>query len=292
MGKHIPVLLDEVVKYLDPQKGKKFIDATYGRGGHSRVLLEQKSFVLGIDRDVEGYNACRQDKNRFQDRLYCVHGDFADIFNIAKQSNFIGVDGVLFDLGLSSPQIEDPKRGFSFLLEGPLDMRFNQKQLLRAEDLVNTLSENELATIIYRYGEERYSRRIAKAIIEARQKIRIKTTFELVEIIKKAVPKKYLHGKIHFATRTFQALRIAVNDELNQLRRGLAEALKVVKKGGKIAVISFHSLEDRIVKRFFLEQKKKNLLEILTKKPIVPAKAEIVKNPRSRSAKLRVAVKS
>jgi len=171
-------------------------------------------------------------------------------------------------------------------------MRFNQKQLLRAEDLVNTLSENELATIIYRYGEERYSRQIAKAIIEARQKIRIKTTFELVEIIKKAVPKKYLHGKIHFATRTFQALRIAVNDELNQLRRGLAEALKVVKKGGKIAVISFHSLEDRIVKRFFLEQKKKNLLEILTKKPIVPAKAEIAKNPRSRSAKLRVAVKS
>jgi len=288
---HIPVLLNEVLEYLKPLRGKKFIDATYGRGGHSKALLEKGSIVLAIDKDLEGYNECQRSENRFKDRLYCAHGGFADIFNFLRKQNTSAVDGIIFDLGLSSPQIEDPARGFSFLSDGPLDMRMNQSQTLTAADLVNNLSDEELATIIYQYGDERFSRRIAKRIVEERTKEKITRTLQLVEIIRKAVPAKFTHQRIHFATRTFQALRIAVNDELNQLRKGLSGSIRFLKKGGKIAVISFHSKEDRIVKYFFRDQAQKGILKIITKKPIVSSDQEISQNPRSRSAKLRIAEK-
>ncbi len=288
---HVPVLLKEVLKYLNPKPGQNFIDCTFGFGGHGLALLEKikpTGKILGIELDEEVLNKLKQDKERF---LVC-HGNFTDLEKIVKENNFYYINGILFDLGISSWQIEKSKRGFSFQRDEPLDMRLDVRNNdLSAEEIINLWKENELKKIFQEYGEERFSGRIARVICLIRQNKRIKTTNQLVEIIRQAIPGKYQYKRIHFATRVFQALRIAVNDELNNLDQALAQALKILEINGRLAVISFHSLEDRIVKNFFREQAKENNLKILTKKPISPTDQEISENPRSRSAKLRVAIK-
>jgi len=268
---HIPVLKKEVIEYLNPKPNENFIDATLGFGGHTRAILEKikpNGKVLGIEVDPE--------KKVEMERLELVHDSYSNLERIVKEK----YDGILFDLGFSSYEIEKSGKGFSFQKNEFLDMRYSGEGLT-AYEIVNSFSEKEIEKILREYGEERKSRKIAKAILRERKKGKIKTTFQLAEIIKKEVK----GGRIHPATRTFQALRIKVNDELNNLKKGLEQSLKVLKKGGKIVVISYHSLEDRIVKRFF----KENNLNILTKKPIRPSLTEIRENPKSRSAKLRAA---
>lgn len=287
---HIPVLQKEVIDYLDPKPNENFIDATIGEGGHTAAILEKNKpngKVLGIEIDPEIL-----EKFKFQDRLILVNDSYINLKNIVKKYNFGPIKGILFDLGMSSWHLEESGRGFSFQKNEPLDMRYsinskfkNQNEKLRAEEILNQWSENALEKILREYGEEIFSRRIAKEIVETRKKNSIKSTFQLVEIIKKATPSWYQKKRIHFATKTFQALRIAVNDELETIKKGLSEALDVLEKEGRLVVISFHSLEDRIVKNFFQERK----IEILTKKPVRPSLEEIKTNKRSRSAKLRAA---
>ncbi len=281
---HIPVLQKETLEYLDPRPNENFIDATAGMGGHSRLILEKtkpEGKVLGIDADVK---SCEKLKNI--DRLIPVNGNFKNLKKIIEERDFKNISGVLFDIGFSSWQIEKSGRGFSFQTDEPLDMRLGESALT-AEEIVNNWSEKELEKILKEYGEERFAKKIAKKIIWARQKRPIKTTFQLVKIIQGGMPIRR-YNKIHFATKTFQALRIAVNDELNNLKEALPQALEIINPGGRIAVISFHSLEDRIVKNFFKEKKE---LKILTKKPVTASEEEIKANPRSRSAKLRAAIK-
>ncbi len=294
---HIPVLLKEVLKYFNPQSGENFIDCTVGLAGHTLPLLEKNKpdgKVLGIEIDEKVLEILK--KKITTERLILVQGNFTDLKKIAKENSFCPINGILFDLGMSSWQIEGKGRGFSFQKNEPLDMRFGNRipqspKSLTAEEIINQWPEEELIKIFREYGEERYARRIAYRICQTRQIQPIKTTYQLVEIIQQAVPNKYQYRRIHFATRTFQALRIAVNDELNNLKKALPQALEILKKNGQLAVISFHSLEDRIVKIFFRETAKEGNLKILTKKPIRPEQEEINLNPRSRSAKLRVALK-
>ena len=297
---HVPVLQKEVIKYLDPKPNENFIDCTIGNGGHTLAILEKnepKGKILGIDADSELIENLKllcvnsgQIEN-FKKRVVLTSDNFANLKEIVKRTKFDSVGGILFDLGMSSWHLEESGRGFSFLKNEPLDMRYNFNNPLTAEKIINYWSESEIEKILREYSEERFSERIAKEIIEARKIRPIKNTFQLVEIIKEIVPAWYQHKKIHFATRTFQALRIAVNDELNNLEKTLPQALEVLKPQGRLAVISFHSLEDRIVKNFFKEKAKENILQILTKKPIRPTEEEIKINRRSRSSKLRVAEK-
>jgi len=290
---HIPVLLKEISEYLNPQPGENFIDCTVGFGGHALSLLEKNKpngKVLGIEIDEKVLEILK--KKIISKRLILVQGSFTDLKKIAKENSFDSINGILFDLGMSSWQIEEKGRGFSFRKNEPLDMRFESKASdLTAEEIINQWPEEELIKIFQEYGEERYAWRIARRICQARQTQSIKTTNQLVEIIQKAVPNRYQYRRIHFATRTFQALRIAVNDELNNLKKALPQALEILEKNGKLVIISFHSLEDRIVKIFFRETAKEENLKILTKKPIRPDQVEINLNPRSRSARLRVALK-
>lgn len=292
---HIPVLQKEVLEYLDPKPNENFIDCTIGEGGHTLAILEKngpKGKVLGIEWDPELYKKLsRSDLDRLKARLILVNDNFANLEEIAKSQKFRSVSGILFDIGMSSWHLEESGRGFSFLKEEPLDMRYNPQNPLSAEKIVNYWSALEIEKILEIHGEERFSKQIAKYIISFREVKPIKTTFQLVEIIKKATPDWYHRRKIHPATKTFQALRIAVNDELNNLEKALPQALNILKPGGRIAVISFHSLEDRIIKNFLKEKAKENILKILTKKPIKPSLEEIKINPRSRSAKLRAAKK-
>lgn len=270
---HFPVLQKEVIEYLDPNPNENFIDCTLNGAGHSRAILEKikpNGKVLGIEWDKE---ICKKIK---LDNLIVVNDSYANLKNIAK--DFSPVDGVLFDLGMSSWHLENSGRGFSFLKDEPLDMRYSLDNDLTAEKIVNNYSLKEIETILREYGEERFAKNIAKLIVENRP---IKTTFQLKDIIR--IPK----GKIHPATRTFQALRIAVNNELGNLEKALPQAEELLVSGGRLVMISFHSLEDRIVKNFF----KKSNLNILTKKPIKCSKQELKINPRSRSAKLRAAEK-
>lgn len=283
---HISVLLNEVIRYLDPKPGENFIDCTIGEAGHSLAILEQTKpdgKVLGIDTDLDSLNRIKP-----QDRLILVHGNFKDLKKIVQEKNFQPVNGILFDLGLSSWQIEESGKGFSFKRDEPF--------LAKTETILNQWSEQELFRIFKEYGEERYSRRIAKRIINERRIKPIKTTFQLSEVIKKAAPysktkpacRRGRRGRVdRMAARIFQALRIVVNDELENLKQGLEQALEILKPGDRLVVISFHSLEDRIVKNFF----RNNNLEILTKKPVRPTEIEIKNNPRSRSAKLRAIIK-
>ena len=247
--------------------------------------------VIGLDKDFQAIDFCRRRLNRFGDRIVLRQGTYWDLKSHLTEIGIATVDGVLFDFGVSSPQLDDPSRGFSFQLDGPLDMRMDQTIGKTAADLVNLSSEHELANIIFQYGEERYARRIARAIVQERQCRPIETTAALVLAIARSVPASYRHGRIHCATRTFQALRIAVNHELDFLEPSLRDATEVLASGGRICAISFHSLEDRIVKHTFrsLSQGPEATLSILTKKPAFPSKAECEANPRSRSAKLRVA---
>ena len=293
---HKSVLYKQVLEGLNVKPGETYIDATVGGGGHTKGILELGGRVLGIDVDPD---AIRHVANResltvrekndklyaISDKLTLVQGNFADLRKIAERYGFWETPGVLFDLGVSSHQLEESERGFSFRQDAPLDMRADPSLAVVAADLVNGLNEGELDELFCKYGEEPASRRLARAICQARVKKKITTTGELAGIIEKALGRR---GKIHPATRVFQALRIAVNDELNNLKKGLAEATELLKRNGRLVVISFHSLEDRIVKNFFKERLD---LQVLTKKPIVATREEIFENPRARSAKMRIAEK-
>ena len=289
---HIPVLLNEVIKLIDPKENENYIDATLGEGGHTLALLQKTSpagKVLGIDLDPETLEIAHRKLQAFGDRLVLVNDNFKNLEEVIENQKFKEISGIVFDFGMSSRDIDESGRGFSFLKDEPLLMNFGSDAMLTAENIINGWPEGELEKIISVYGEEKFARQIARGIIARRLVKPIKTTFDLVEVIEKATPNFYHHGKIHPATRTFQALRIAVNDELNSIQKGLEASLKVLSSGAKIAAISFHSLEDRIVKNFFRDNKK--TLKILTKKPVVPAQVEILNNSRARSAKLRVAQK-
>ncbi len=293
---HIPVLKKEVLKSLDPKPNENFIDATFGSGGHTLLILEKngpKGKVLGIEWDPELLKITKSKiKNKeFKKRLILAQGNFADLKEIARKNNFKDVSGVLIDLGFSSWHIEKSNRGFTFQKNEELDMRFDPGSGITAKQILNQWQEKKIENILKKYGEERFAKRIARNICQKRKTKPINTTFELVKIIKESVPLWYQRQRINPATRTFQALRIAVNDELNNLKKCLPQALEVLKPNGRLAVISFHSLEDRIVKNFFKEKSKQKLVKILFKKPIVPSREEIKKNPRSRSAKLRAVQK-
>ncbi len=299
---HIPVLLDAVLAALRPRPAACLIDGTIGAGGHSAAWLEATApagRVLGFDRDAVAVEAARARLAPFGERAIVVHASYAQMGEIAPPLGFAAVDAILLDLGFSSLQVEDAARGFSFRQDGPLDMRYDLRQPLTAADLVNGLSEGELAALIARYGEDRHARRIARAIVRARP---LASTAALAEVIAQAVPPSI--EKIHPATRTFQALRIAVNDELGELERALPQAVALLRSGGRLAVISFHSLEDRIVKRFMRRESQDCLcpprqpictcghratLRLITRRPIMADDEEVARNPRARSARLRIA---
>jgi len=289
---HITVLQKEVIEYLRPKPNENFIDTTFGEGGHSLAILERnkpEGKVLGIELDPILYQKLEERK---VERLVLVNDSYTNLKEIVEKYNFKPVQGILFDLGMSSWHLEKSGRGFSFQKDEALDMRYGpQQNPLTAQEILNRWPEKEIERILGEYGEERFARRIAREIIGARKKNPIRRTGQLVEIIKRAIPKKYQRQKIHPATRTFQALRIAVNDELANLEKALPQALEVLGKEGRIVIISYHSLEDRIVKNFFKENAKKGLWQILTKKPIIPTAEELQKNPRARSAKLRAIIK-
>lgn len=283
---HLPVLLRDIINLLVLKPGSRIIDCTFGDGGHSRAILAAApdAKLLGIDTDAE--NIIRAKKQKEFEKIILVNDNFRNLKEIALKNNFTEVNAVIMDLGWSSTQFEGSGRGFSFLRDEPLDMRLGAGELTAAE-IVNSRSEAEIGRILREYGEERAWKKIAKAIVAKRRDTSIKTTGQLVEII--SALRLGRPGKIHPATKTFQALRIVVNDELNALKQALPQAVEILKSGGRLAVISFHSLEDRLVKHFFQSQIKSLL--IITKKPIVPSRAEILANPRCRSAKLRIAEK-
>ncbi|KPJ57078.1 hypothetical protein AMJ49_02820 [Parcubacteria bacterium DG_74_2] len=288
---HIPVLKNEVLEYLNPKPDKNFIDCTIGGGGHTKAILEKngpKGRVLGIELDAQLYEKILKLNI---DRLILVHDSYTNLREITERKNFRSISGILFDLGLSNWHLKEGNRGFSFLKNESLDMRYNSRSNLTVEKIVNDFSEQEIEKILKVYGEERFAKRISKKIVEERKKRKIQTTFQLVGVIKKAVPDWYQHKKIHFATKTFQALRIVVNKELENLKIALPQTLKILERNGRLIVISFHSLEDRIVKNFLKENSKKGLIKILTKKPVRPSLEEVKKNPKARSAKLRSAIK-
>jgi 16S rRNA (cytosine1402-N4)-methyltransferase len=293
--RHVPVLLAEVVAGLTPRGGGRYVDGTVGGGGHAAAILERSApdgRLLGIDADPAALAAAGTQLAQFGERAELAHGNFREIGRLARERGFAPADGILLDLGVSSHQLDTPERGFSFAADAPLDMRLDPTGDETAADLVNELPEGELADLIYRYGEERGSRRVARFIAEARRKRPIATTGELAELVARALGGR--HGKIHPATRTFQALRIAVNRELESLEAALPQAAELLAPGGRLAVISFHSLEDRIVKLFFRAESGyggagQGRLAIITKKPIEATEQESRANPRARSAKLRIA---
>jgi len=327
---HIPVLQKEILEYLNPKPNENFIDCTINGGGHTAAILGRnrpEGKLLGIEIDSEiceklkeqmaefpispglARGEPRAGNTQFPNRLILVNDSYINLKEIVKKYNFEPVHGILFDLGMSSWHLEKSGRGFTFLKEEPLDMRYDIKfpisnfsrlgrdpvaagqfpNGLTAEKIINEYSQEEIEKILREYGEERFAKKIAKEIIKSRKIKPIKTTFQLNEVIKRAVPLKYQHKRIHPSTRTFQALRITVNDELNNLKKVLPQTLEVLSAGGRIVVISFHSLEERIVKNFFKERSPS--LKILTPKPITPSKQELKINPRSRSAKLRAGIK-
>jgi 16S rRNA (cytosine1402-N4)-methyltransferase len=289
---HIPVLLKEVIEILNPQKNENFIDCNLGEAGHILEILKRtkpEGKILGIELDEETIKKAKEKLIGFEDRIVIENDNFRNLKEIVQKNDFKNVSGILFDLGMSSGSLEESGRGFSFLRNEPLMMNYGNDVLILAKDILNKWSEKDLEKIFKEYGEERFSYRIAKEIVRSRKEKNIETTFDLVEIVKRVVPKKFQFMKIHPATKIFQALRIEVNDELENLKEGLESSLEILNSGGKIVVISFHSLEDRIVKNFFRDNKER--LEILTKKPITPSEEEIERNIRSRSAKLRAVIK-
>jgi 16S rRNA (cytosine1402-N4)-methyltransferase len=297
---HQPVLLKETIEYLAVRKEGKYIDATVGGGGHSALICQLGGKVLGLDCDPEALDSARKYLSTacpaptlgrgLNTSWRLVSGNFKDLKQIALANDFAQVDGIFFDLGVSSYQLGKPKRGFSFNSQEPLDMRMDPSLTLTAQDLINGLGKRELEKLFWELGGEIQSRRLARFIVEARKKRPIKTCQELSEIIVKAIGNR--RGKIHPATKVFQALRIAVNDELNNLRQALPQAVELLGHEGRLVVISFHSGEDRIVKQFFKKMEGLKKLKILTKKPITPSEEEKKNNPRSRSAKLRAAEKN
>ena len=292
-ARHVPVMSAEVLEALQPRAGRRYIDGTLGGGGHARALLAASSpdgRLLALDRDADAIARASASLSDFGPRVTLVQESFAALDQVAAQHGFLDCDGVVLDLGISSDQLADAERGFSFQTDGPLDMRLDRSSRPTAAELLNQASEAELADIFYHYGEERRSRRLARAVVDRRHERPFATTVDLVETVERALGGR--RGRLHPATRVFQALRIAVNDELNALKSGLAAAAGVLAIGGRLAVISFHSLEDRIVKQFIVRHahgEEQPLLGALSRKPLVPGAAERESNPRSRSAKLRVA---
>lgn len=288
---HISVLLQEVVDGLQVEPGRKYVDATMGAAGHSMAILEKGGIVLGIDQDEDAILYVQELKSKNQalsEKLKTVKGNFARIEELAKENGFEQVDGILFDLGVSSHQLDTGERGFSFLSEAPLDMRMDTTLAVTARDLVNGLNKGELIELFTKYGEEPFAKRIAQEIVVTREKQPIETTIDLAHLVARAYPKSIQHGKVHPGTKVFQALRIAVNDELRSLETALSQSMVLLRQHGRIAVISFHSLEDRIVKQTFLRWEEEGLGKIITKKPIEPSVEETQKNRRSRSSKLRI----
>lgn len=286
---HTPVLVKEVLQYLNPAPGKNFIDGTVGEGGHAIEILQRNGpsgRLLGIDADPVQISHSEAHLAEFKERVVLVNDSYVKIDAIAQSAGFGPVHGILVDLGYSSRQMEKSGKGFSFMQDEPLDMRYSGRGRTAAE-IVNEYHEKELARIIKAYGEERFAARIAKHIVEQRQAGRIERTLRLAEIITHAIPARFRQGRIHCATRTFQALRIAVNQELENVSAFLSRAMALLAKDGRLVVISFHSLEDRIVKYFFKTQAQQGIAEILTKKPVTAGDEETSENPRSRSAKLR-----
>lgn len=283
---HIPVMLKEVISYLSLKSGSIYVDATIGEGGHAEAILETGARVIGIDQDEEVLKRSAKRLARFDSQIRFIYGNFRDIKQLLYENGISKVDGILYDIGISSYQLDSKERGFSFKYNAPLDMRMDMRNPIKAINLVNSLTSNELIDIIRKYGEERRARQIVNQIIRNRP---IKTTFELVNAITTGMPDFTWRAKIHPATRTFQALRIAVNNELSSLEESLEQAIDVLNKDARLVVISFHSLEDRIVKYKFREFKnqEKPCIEIITKKPLVPDINEMQINPRARSAKLR-----
>src|SRR3989344_2678987 len=296
-GIHKPVLISEIFEYLSPKPGQRFVDATADGGGHVMDVLERivpEGRLLGIEWDSQLLENLKFkiENLKLSQNVVLVNDSYVNLKKISEENGFEGVDGVLFDLGMSSWHVDVAGRGFTFQKEEPLDMRYgNTEGGLTAEDIVNHWSYDDLAKIFKEYGEERFAKLIAARIVRSRRELRIKTTFQLVEIIKSAVPFWYRRGRIHFATRSFQAIRIAVNDELNNVKSGLEQSVDVLGIGGRLAVISFHSLEDRIVKNFMRSLASDGQVEIITKKPVIAGLSEITVNPRARSAKLRIAQK-
>ena len=280
MNSHTSVLAREIIELLSPEKGEVFLDGTLGLGGHAKLILEkigESGKLIGLDLDSRNLELAQENLKEFSN-LEIHHSNFCKLRDFIMPDS---LDGILLDLGLSSPHLDDPIRGFSFRKSGPLDMRFDQNQSLTAAIILNSFTENEIADILYQFGEIRSSRKIAKKVVESRRKQKFSQMEDLVGIVeaKSLLP------------QVFQALRIAVNSELESLQEGLNASLEALKSGGRIAVISFHSLEDRIVKNFFRVKKKDGILEVITKKPITPDLEEVQENSRSRSAKLRVAKK-
>jgi len=306
---HQPVLVNETIATLNCHPGGIYVDATIGGGGHARYLFKNCpdiKLLIGIDRDEDALFHAERELASFKSRVVLIKENYLQIKTIISDLQIKSVDGVLLDLGVSTHQLLSSNRGFSFSIEGPLDMRMDRGQQITASDLVNTLPEQELEKILRDYGEERHAVLIANTIVRERKKQPIKTTSELTHLVTKAIPFSPHPRKIHPATQTFQALRIAVNDEVGNLESVLPDAVDILAPRGRIAVISFHSLEDRIVKNFFRQQSKSCIcpphlpkcacghirkLNVLTKKPIVPTAVEISMNPRSRSARLRGAEK-
>lgn len=303
---HTPVLLNEVLKYFNPRSNENFIDCTIGSAGHAIAILEKtkpKGKILGIDWDEKNISELKQKFNKLKNRLILINDSYVNLLKIIEKTKFRPVKGILIDLGMSSWHLEKSKRGFSFQKDEFLDMRYNDENNLTAFEIINHWSKEEIEKILKEYSEERFAKKIVTNIIEKRKIKPIKTTFDLVEIIKQAVPKWYLQLKIHPATKTFQALRIAINHELENLEKVLPQAIEVLDPKGKLIVISYHSFEDRMVKNFFKKEAKDCIcpsnfpqcvcqhrasLKIINKKPIIPSKEEIKKNSRSRSAKMRI----
>ena len=292
-GSHEPVLVDEILFWLQCKPGGVYVDCTLGYAGLATRILDRTApdgILVGIDRDAAALAESRARLHDVMARVHLKHGNFSELKTMVAETGLLRVDGVIFDLGVSSPQLDRPERGFSFREDGPLDMRMDQREGRTAADLIRDLPETELADVIYQLGEERYSRRIARAIVQARMQGAIKTTRELAAVVERAVPASYRHGRIHCATRTFQALRIAVNRELDVLEPALRDAVDILSPGGRVCAVSFHSLEDRIVKHTFraLANGPEASVRVLTKKPVIASEVERDHNPRSRSAKLRV----
>lgn len=306
--KHISVLLDECIENLNIKPDGIYVDGTLGMGGHSEQILKRLTTgrLIGIDRDESAIRRAGQRLQEYSDRLTLVHSNFSDVAGVLDDLGIDGVDGMLFDLGVSSPQLDESERGFSYMNDAPLDMRMDNTSALTAWNVVNEWSEEELVRILRDYGEERFARRIASRIVQRRSEKPIETTLELVDIIKSSMPAAALREKQHPAKRSFQAIRIAVNDELGAVEEMMRTAPDKLNKGGRLCVISFHSLEDRIVKTSIAARENGctcpreapicvcgfvQTLKSVQRKPIIPGEEELKENPRSRSAKLRVAEK-
>ncbi len=305
---HKSVLLDECIEALNLRPDGIYLDGTLGGAGHSSEIVKRLTTgrLIGVDRDRTALAAAEERLRPYLDRVTLVHSNFSEIRSILRELSVPGVDGMLFDLGVSSPQLDDAERGFSYMADAPLDMRMDRDDALTAAEIVNTWSADELRRIFYEYGEERYAPQVAAAIVRRREGKPIETTLELADVIRSAMPPQALREKQHPAKRCFQAIRIAVNDELGSVRRLMDDAIDCLNPGGRLAVITFHSLEDRIVKTAMQAAAKgctcppefpvcvcgkKPRVTVLTRKPIVSGPAELAENPRARSAKLRVAEK-